>query len=331
MKKIVTMGEILLRLLADDRQTLTQADKFDIIFGGGEANVAISLAQFGYESYFVTKLVDNEIGDSAINFLRERGVKTDYIARGGDRMGLYYSEKGSSQRPFFVVYDRKNSSICGAEPGDFDLDEIFEGASLFHLSGITPALSPKARELTKAFMVEAKKRGCLVSFDLNYRSTLWSLDEAVACFEDLLPYVDICIGVLPELHDVRGPLTSEGLEKIFREVFPKYSFKLIVSTLRENISASFNRLSACAFDGEKFYHTDKLNLDIIDRVGGGDSFAAGLICALLDGKDLDEALGFGINASAIKHTIDGDCNLACRKEIEELQERGFLEDRRINY
>lgn len=319
MKKVVTLGELMLRLTPMHYDRFVQADRFRAIYGGGEANVAISMAEFGYDTYFVSKIVDNEIGQAAINQLRDFGVKTDYIVRGGDRMGVYYSEIGASQRPPKVIYDRKNSSICQASPEDFDFENIFNNASLFHVSGIIPALSTSCYEITLAAMKEAKRQGVMVAFDLNWRSSVISLEDAVGIYDILSPYIDILIGILPQLHDVDdGPLTSEKTEKIFREVHAYYGFKYIVSTLRESISASDNTLSAAIFDGENYYESQRLKLRIVDRVGGGDAFAAGLLAGILDGKSQEEAIDFAVAASALKHTIKGDFNLVDRKKVEKI-------------
>lgn len=319
MKKVLTLGELMLRLTPMHYDRFVQADRFRAVYGGGEANVAISMAEFGYDTYFVSKIVDNEIGQAAINQLRDYGVKTDYIVRGGDRMGVYYSEIGASQRPPKVIYDRKNSSICEASPDEFDFEEMFRDASLFHVSGIIPALSPSCFDITLAAMKEAKRQNVMVSFDLNWRSSVISLEDAVGIYDKLSPYIDILIGILPQLHDVEaGPLTSEKTEKIFREVHDYYGFKYIVSTLRESISASDNTLSAAIFDGKTYYESKRLKLRIVDRVGGGDAFAAGLLTGILDGKSQEDAIDFAVAASALKHTIKGDFNLVDRQKVEKI-------------
>lgn len=319
MDKVVTLGEIMLRLTPKHYTRLIQADSFREVYGGGEANVAISMAKFGYDSHFVSKVVDNEIGDCAINELREFNVKTNYIKRGGERMGLYYSEIGASQRPPKVIYDRKDSSICTAKLEDFDFEEIFKDTKLFHVSGIIPALSKSCYEITKAAMKEAKRQNALVSFDLNWRSSVIKLEDAMQIYHNLSPYIDICIGILPQLHAVeKGPLTAEKTEQIFKEVHEFYNFKYVVSTLRESQSASDNLLSAAIYDGNNFYESRKLKLRIVDRVGGGDAFAAGLLAGLLDGKSQEDALEFAVAASALKHTIKGDFNLVSRRKVEKI-------------
>lgn len=327
-KKVVTMGEIMLRL-STDYERFVQANKFNIIYGGGEANVAVSLANYGYDAYFVTKLPKHEIGQSAVNELRKYGVKTDYILRGGDRVGIYFSETGASMRPSKVIYDRAHSAIAEAKADEFNFDEIFAGASWFHISGITPAISENARIFTIEAAKAAKKAGATVSVDLNYRKKLWTTQEAQAVMTKLMQYVDVCIGneedaalclgFHPEGTDVTsGQLDIDGYEKMMKQMIEKFGFKYVVSSLRESYSASDNGWSACISDGKEFYHSKKYDVRIIDRVGGGDSFAAGLICGLLDGKDMKESLEYGVAASALKHTINGDFNLVSREEVDTL-------------
>jgi len=295
-KKVVTMGEIMLRL-STQQERFVQANKFDIIYGGGEANVAVSLANYGYDAYFVTKLPKHEIGQSAVNELRKYGVKTDYILRGGDRVGIYFSETGASMRPSKVIYDRAHSAIAEARVDEFDFEIIFKDALCFHISGITPAISENARVFTIEAAKAAKKAGATVSVDLNYRKKLWTTEEAQRIMTKLMDYVDVCIGneedaalclgFHPEGTDVTsGKLDIAGYEKMMKQMIEKFGFKYVVSSLRESYSASDNGWSACISDGNEFYHSRKYDVRIIDRVGGGDSFAGGLICGLLDGKDM---------------------------------------------
>lgn len=329
MAKVVTLGEIMLRLSTPGYRRFVQSQSFDVNYGGGEANVAVSLANYGHEAYFVSKLPDNPIGQSAINSLRNYGVHTDYIARGGERVGIYYLETGASMRPSKVVYDRAHSSISEATASDFDFDEIFKDAKWFHFSGITPALSKEAAELTEAACKAAKAHGVTVSVDLNYRKNLWTPEEAQKVMTNLMQYVDVCIGNEEDAHltlgfkpgdtDVTtGELELSGYEDIFKRMIDKFGFKLVVSSLRESFSASDNGWSACAYDGKEFYRTKRYDVRIVDRVGSGDSFASGTICGLLDGKDFKEALEFGVAASALKHTINGDFNLVTVDEVENL-------------
>ena len=329
MKKVVTLGEIMLRLSTPGYQRFVQADSFDVVYGGGEANVAVSLANYGYEAYFVSKLPKNEIGQAAINSLRKFGVKTDYIARGGERIGIYYLETGASMRPSKVVYDRAHSSIAEADMKDFDFDEIFKNAAWFHFSGITPALSDSAALLTEEALKAAKKNNVTVSVDLNYRKKLWSSEKAKEVMTRLMQYVDVCIGNEEDAHltlgfkpgqtDVTsGELELAGYKDIFKQMIDKFGFKYVISSLRESHSASDNGWSACAFDGNEFYPSRKYEIRIVDRVGGGDSFASGVIYGLLEGKNFKDALEFGVAASALKHTIHGDFNLVTVEEVETL-------------
>jgi len=329
MKKVVTLGEIMLRLSTPGFQRFTQAEQFEVNYGGGEANVAVSLANFGFNPYFVSKLPKNPIGDAAVNALRRYGVKTDYIARSGDRVGIYFLETGASMRASTVVYDRANSAIADAAPGDFDFDEIFSGADWFHFSGITPALSKSAAELTLEALKAAKKHDVTVSVDLNYRKKLWTEKQAQETMTKLMPYVDVCIGNEEDAEKVlgfkpgntdvtTGALEIEGYKSIFEQMKQAYDLKYVVSTLRESHSASDNSWSALIYDGNEFYHSKTYELRIVDRVGGGDSFAAGLIYGFLAQDDIKYALEFAVAASALKHTIPGDFNHVSIPEVETL-------------
>ena len=329
MKKVVTMGEIMLRLSTPGYSRFVQSNSFDVCYGGGEANVAVSLSNYGYESYFVSKLPKHEIGQCAVNALKNFGVNTDYIVRGGDRVGIYFLETGASMRPSKVVYDRANSAIAEAEISDFDFDTIFKDADWFHFTGITPAVSKEGAVLTEAALIAAKKHNVTVSVDLNFRKKLWSSEEAQKVMTNLMQYVDVCIGneedaekVLgfkPGASDVTsGDLELDGYKSIFKQMVDKFNFKYVISSLRESYSASDNGWSALIYDGNVFYHSRKYDVRIVDRVGGGDSFAAGLICGLLDGKDMKGALEFAVAASALKHTIPGDFNLVSKEEVETL-------------
>ena len=328
MAKVVTMGEIMLRLSTPGYERFVQSDNFDVCYGGGEANVAVSLANYGHESYFVTKLPTHEIGESAVNALRRFGVHTDYIARGGERVGIYFLETGASMRPSKVIYDRAHSSISEAVVEDFDFDKVFEGATWFHWTGITPALGKKSQEVLKAALIAAKKHGVTVSVDLNYRKKLWTPDEAKACMSDLMQYVDVCIGNEEDAEkclgfkagsDVTsGKLELGGYEEVFRKMKEAYGFKYIATSLRESFSASDNGWSALAFDGNEFYRSRRYEVRIVDRVGGGDSFSCGFIHGLLKYGDYKKALEFAVAASALKHTIPGDFNHVSEKEVETL-------------
>ncbi len=327
--KIVTFGEIMLRLSTPGNKRFIQSDSFDVVYGGGEANVAVSCANYGHEAYFVTKLPAHEIGQSAVNALRRFGVKTDYITRGGDHVGIYYLETGASMRPSKVIYDRAHSAMAEAEPGDFDFDAIMEGAQWFHWSGITPAISDKAAELTRLACEAAKRHGVTVSVDLNFRKKLWTKEKAQSVMRPLMQYVDVCIGneedaelclgFKPEASVEEGVTDAEGYKGIFRQMAETFGFKYVVSTLRESFSASHNGWKAMIYDGREFYESRHYDIfPIIDRVGGGDSFSGGIIHGLLTKKTQAEALEFAVAASALKHTINGDFNMVSAEEVESL-------------
>lgn len=332
MKKIVTMGEIMLRLSTPDNEKFIQADEFDINYGGGEANVAVSCANYGHKAEFVTAVPDNEIGECAIAALRKYGVETGHIAKCGERLGIYFLETGASVRASKVVYDRAHSSISTATAKDFDFDAVFEGADWFHFTGITPAVSDTAAQLTEEALKAAKKHGVTVSCDLNFRKKLWSSEKAQKVMTKLMKYVDVCIGNEEDAELVlgfkpgntnvtSGELELAGYKSIFEQMVDKFGFKYAISSLRVSHSASDNGWSACIYNGatKEFYHSKTYSLHpIVDRVGGGDSFAGGVICGFLDGKDFKAALEFGVAASALKHTIPGDFNLVSRKEVETL-------------
>lgn len=329
MSKIVTLGEIMLRLSPKGNYRFVQSDSFQVIPGGGEANVAVSLANYGHASYFASKLPAHEIGQIAVNGLRRYGVNTDYIVRGGDRVGLYYAETGASMRPSKVIYDRANSAIAEADPSDFNFDEIMEGADWFHWSGITPAISDKAAELTRLACEAAKRHHVTVSVDLNFRKKLWTSEKAIAVMRPLMKYVDVCIGNEEDAQlclgfkpdaDVEGGKTdAEGYYGIFKGMMKEFGFKYVVSTLRESFSATHNGWKALIYDGKEFYQSKHYDINpIIDRVGGGDSFSGGLIHGMLTYKDQAKALEFAVAASALKHTIPGDFNVVSTSEVESL-------------
>lgn len=329
MSKIVTLGEIMLRLSPAGNYRFVQSESFQIFPGGGEANVAVSLANYGHTACFVSKLPSHEIGQIAVNALRRYGVKTEYISRGGDRVGLYYAETGASMRPSKVIYDRAHSAIAEADIADFDFDKIMEDADWFHWSGITPAISDKAAEIVRVACEAAKRHGVTVSVDLNFRKKLWTSEKAISVMRPLMQYVDVCIGNEEDANmclgykpdaDVEGGKTdAEGYYEIFKGMMKEFGFKYVVSTLRESYSASHNGWKALIYDGKTFYESKHYDINpIIDRVGGGDSFSAGLIHGLLSYKDQAKALEFAVAASALKHTIPGDFNLVSTSEVESL-------------
>ena len=329
MSKVVTIGEIMLRLSSPFNSRFVQSQSFDVNYGGGEANVAVSLANYGHNAYFVSKVPAHEIGDCAVNSLRKFGVHTDYIARGGDRLGIYYLETGASMRPSKVIYDRAHSSISEANPSDFDFDKIFENADWFHWSGITPAISDKSAEILRLALISAKKHGVTVSCDLNFRKKLWTSEKAISIMRPLMQYVDVCIGneedaqlclgFKPDSDVTGGKTDASGYKEIFKQMKEEFGFKYVVSTLRESFSATHNGWKALIYNGEEFYESKRYDINpIIDRVGGGDSFAGGLIHGLLKYKDQGKALEFAVAASALKHTIPGDYNCVSEKEVETL-------------
>lgn len=331
MAKVVTFGEIMLRLSTPGHQRFVQADSFDACYGGGEANVAVSLANYGLEAAFVTKVPEHEIGQCAINGLRRYGVDTRFIARGGKRLGIYFLETGAAQRPSKVIYDRAHSAISEAEPEDFNWQEIFAGAEWFHFTGITPALSAKASTITLQACQTAKEMGLTVSVDLNYRRKLWTPAEANATMSKLMPYVDICIGNEEDAEKVfgirakgtdvsKGEINHAAYEEVARQLRERFGFKYVASTLRESLSASDNGWSAMLYDGQQAYFSRKYHVHLVDRVGGGDSFAAGLIYGMITGMEPPTALEFAVAASALKQTIPGDFNLVSNKEVESLMQ-----------
>jgi 2-dehydro-3-deoxygluconokinase len=328
-KKVVTLGEIMLRLSTPDYKRFVQADSFDVTYGGGEANVSAAFCNYGLKGVFVSKVPDNAIGQSAINQLRRYGVNTQFVARGGKRLGIYFLETGASMRASQVIYDRTNAAIAEAEIADFDFDEIFDGAFWFHTTGITPALSDKAAALIEAALKGAKAKGVTTSIDLNYRKKLWSQEKAKEVMTSLCKYVDVCIGNEEDAEktlgfkskgtDVtKGELNLDGYNEVFQQMKQKFGFKYIASTLRESHSASDNGWSALVYDGKEFYQTKQYEVRIIDRVGSGDSFASGFIYGLVSEMNLKDAAEFGVAASALKHTIPGDLNHATISEVKNL-------------
>ena len=330
-KRIVTFGEIMLRLAPNGYYRFFQDGQLQATFGGGEANVAVSLANYGMDAAFVTKLPAHAIGQGAVNALRGLGVDTRSIVRGGDRIGIYYLEKGASQRGSVCIYDRAHSAIQEAQPSDFDWDAIFDGADWFHFTGITPALGPNLVEICKEACVAAKKHGVKISCDLNYRGKLWTREQARAAMTELCRYVDVCIsneedakdvfGIEAEATDIyAGEINREGYKSVARQLAEKFGFEKVAITLRESHSAFDNGWSAMLYDvaSNEYCFSKKYNLHIIDRVGGGDSFGGGLIYSLLTGKSTQDAVEFAVAASALKHSIEGDYNMVTVPEVEKL-------------
>ncbi|PLR90025.1 2-dehydro-3-deoxygluconokinase [Bacillus sp. T33-2] len=324
MKKIVTLGEIMLRLSTPTGIRLSQTDQFSAHYGGAEANVAVSLAQFGYAVYFVTKVPDHPLGKAVEQHLKCHGVQTNYLLKGGERLGTYYLEAGAGERSAQVTYDRKNSSFSKLGVDEVKIEEILQGASLFHVTGITLALSPSLRELVLLILLKAKELGVKTSFDFNYRAKLWSQDEASEAVKPLLPYIDICFcGELDAVHilgvhPADGSLSQEerliNYYQTIKEMYPNIQY--LCSTFRTVISASSNKLQGNLYVGGKLHQSNVHTIEpIVDRVGGGDAFAAGILSGILEEIPAEEMVSFAAAASALKHTIQGDCNIFSREEI----------------
>ncbi|RDE26984.1 sugar kinase [Parageobacillus thermoglucosidasius] len=326
MKKIVTLGEIMLRLSPPRFQKIEQTHLFEAVYGGSEANVAISLSKLGLKSSFVSKLPKNPLGVSAEQYLKKYGVLTNHMIYGGERLGIYFLEKGFSIRTSKVIYDRKGSSFSIAKLEEFEFDEIFKDADWFHVSGITPALNEELFRITKKALQVAKEKGITTSCDLNYRSALWSLDEARKKMTELIEYVDICIGIEPlqllgeDGTDIKDRLPKPASVQDYKEIMgliqEQFHIKYLAMTFRESISVNRNRLKALLFDGDTFYQSSEVEVEIVDRVGTGDAFAAGLIYALINNYDLQNAIEFATVCFALKHTIEGDVNLLELGDIE---------------
>ncbi len=329
MAKVVTLGEIMLRLQAPGFKRFIQAQSLEVEYGGGEANVAVSLANYGHDAYFVSAIPANPIGDACIAALKKHSVNTGYISRKGERLGIYFVEKGASQRASNVVYDRAHSSISTAKPEDFNWDEIFAGAEWFHFTGITPAVSDDCTAVCLAACKKAKELGVKVSCDLNFRKKLWTSEKAGRVMADLMQYVDVLIaneedaekvfGIKAGGTDITGgTLSDEGYKDVCKQLVERFGFKNVAITLRESISASVNNWAALLYDGKEFYKSKKYSINIVDRVGGGDSFGGGLIYAMLEGYSMQDTIEFAVAASCLKHSIEGDFNLVSVDEVKNL-------------
>ena len=329
-KKVVTFGEIMMRLTPPENQRFIQTDEFNVIYGGGEANVAVSCANYGLEAYFVTKLPKNPFGQAALNEVRRYGVNTDYIARGGKRLGKYFCESGASQRSSNVIYDRAHSAIAEATSEDFNWNEIFAEAEWYHVTGITPALSENMSEVTIESVKKAQKHDVTVSCDLNFRSKLWSREEAERVMSEVMEYVDVCIaneedaemtfGIESGSDIESGDINIEGYKDVAQQLIDRFSVDMVGSHLRVSHNASVNDWVVVLYDGEEFVKSTEYRVHIIDRVGGGDSFAGALIYSQLTGKNLQETVEFGAAASALKQSIPGDFNHMTLKEVEAIAE-----------
>ena len=329
--RVVTFGEILLRLSAPGYERLLQSPRLEATFGGGEATVAVSLANFGLQSAFITKLPHNALGQAAVNSLRALGVDTGGIVRGGARMGLYFLEKGASQRASVCLYDRAGSAMSQAQPKEFDWPQLLQGASWFHFTGITPALGAPVAEACRAACQAAKAQGVRVSCDLNYRQKLWSRAQANRVLGELCQLADVCICNEADARDVfgiaapgsnltRGELDPQQYTTVARELTDCFGFSQVAITLRRSRSASENDWGGLLYTGGQSHFSRTYRLQLVDRVGGGDSFAAGLIYALLRGDDAPAAIEFAAAASALKQSIPGDFNRVSVPEVERLSQ-----------
>lgn len=329
MKRVITFGEIMLRLAPEGYYRFVQAEKYGATFGGGEANVAVSLANFGVDAVFVSKVPKHEIGQACVNSLRRFGVDTDEILRGGDRLGIYYLEKGASQRPSKVIYDRAGSAISQATKDEFDWDDILEGADWFHFTGITPALGDNVAEICLEAVKAARAKGITVSCDLNYRNKLWSKEKAGQVMGELCKYVDVCIANEQDADDVfgikarntdvtSGKVDHEGYKDVALQLKERFGFKKVAITLRGSISANDNDWAGMLYDGSNFYFSRTYPVHIVDRVGGGDSFGGGLIYACLNDYSGQDTINFAVAASCLKHSIEGDYNMVTVDEVKKL-------------
>ena len=327
--KVITFGELMLRLAPEGYYRFVQADKFGATYGGGEANVAVSLANYGVDAGFVSKLPAHEIGQAAVNSLRRYGVDVSGITRGGDRIGIYFLEKGASQRPSKVVYDRAGAAFALSTKADYDWDKILDGVNWFHFTGITPALGDNLAEVLLDVLPTMKKRGITVSCDLNYRKKLWTREKACEVMTKLMPYVDVCISNEEDAYDVfgikaggtdvtKGSLDKESYKSVASQLKEKFGFSHVAITLRSSISANDNKWAGMLYDGKEFCLSKEYNMHIVDRVGGGDSFGGGLIYALLNGYDTRSAIEFAVAASCLKHSVEGDYNMVSVAEVKAL-------------
>jgi 2-dehydro-3-deoxygluconokinase len=328
-KKVITFGEIMLRLAPEGYSRFLQAEQYGATYGGGEANVAVSLANFGMETAFVSKLPNHEIVQAGVNSLRRYGVNTEHIIRGGDRVGIYYLEKGASQRPSKVIYDRAGSSIATASSSDFDWNKIFDGVDWFHFTGITPALSDELAAICLDACKIAKEKQITISCDLNYRNKLWSKEKAGKVMGEICKFIDVCIANEEDASDVfgikasntdvtTGKVDHEGYKDVAKQLVDRFGFKKVAITLRESLSANDNNWAGMLYDGTDFYFSKKYLMHIVDRVGGGDSFGAGLIYATLNDFDQQKAIEFAVAASCLKHSIEGDFNQVTVDEVAKL-------------
>jgi 2-dehydro-3-deoxygluconokinase len=327
---MVGFGELMLRLNPPGHERIVQASEFEVRYTGGEANIAVMLAGLGFDTYAVSRVPGHELGQACINYLRRFGVNTDHVARGGDHLGIMYLETGAAQRGSKVIYDRDHTSIRGATPADFDWHAILENADWFHFSGTAPALGENVRAVLREGLSVAQQLGVTVSCDLNYRAKLWGTEEARRVMTGLMPFVDVLVGneedvakvfgITAEGSDViRGDLEVPSYQKVAEQIAATFGFRYVATTLRTSVSASINRWAGMLYDGKRHYVSRSYEIHpIVDRVGGGDSFTAGLIFGLVQGFDLQACVDFATAASCLKHSIPGDFNLVTIDEVEAL-------------
>lgn len=331
-KKAVFFGELMMRLGTKRYERLVQAREFEVGYSGAEANVGVSLVNYGLQSYIVSAVPDNEVGQACLNYMRQYGLNVDHVLRTGYRLGIYYVETGAAQRPSVFLYNRKGSAITELGRGDIDWDMVMAGKDWFHFTGITPALADSVAELTRDAALAAKKHGLTVSCDLNFRKKLWSVEKARRVLTDLMTCVDVLFTNEEEasmIFDIRagdtnvfaGQLHRAGYEDVARQLMERFHLKHVVITLRESLSATVNNWSGLSYDGRAFYRSRRYHIDhIVDRVGGGDAFSAGFIYGVLSGLSPEETMEFAAAASCLKHAIQGDFNLATLAEVRSLMQ-----------
>lgn len=320
--KIITFGEIMLRLSPENNERFTQCHSFEAVYGGGEANTAVSLASFGIDASFVTKLPSHAMGQSAVNSLRQHGVDISHIVRGGDQIGIYFLEKKTSQRPTNVIYNRNGSAIALADESDFDWDEIFKDATWFHFSGITPALSDNMAKICLTACQKAKEKGLTISCDLNYRSKLWSSAKAYEVMSKLCNYIDICIANEDDAigifnTDISG-ISEEKNAYIAKTLMAQFPFKMVASVWRTETSITTFKLQSMIYTDGKAYYSREYYMNILDYIGAGDAYCAGIIYSLVNNYDPQKAVEFSNAASCLKHTVSGDFNLVTVDEVNRL-------------
>jgi 2-dehydro-3-deoxygluconokinase len=333
-KKIVFFGELMMRLSTKRFERIVQAREFEVSYSCAEANPAVALSNYGLNCYLVSSVPDNAVGDACLAFMRQYGLNLDYVKRNSFRLGIYFVENGAAQRPSSFLYNRKGSSITELRPGDIDWDQVFDGKDWFHFTAITPAVADSVAELAKEACIAAKKKGLTISCDLNFRRKLWSAEKACKVMGELLEYADVLFtneeeaatvfGIAARESNVSaGQISKIGYEDVAAQLLERFKLKYVSISLRESISATANNWSGMLYDGKKFYTSRKYHIDyIVDRIGGGDAYSAGILYGILTGQDLQETVEFAAAASCLKHTIHGDVNLTTFDEALSLMESG---------